>query len=106
MIGFTVISLMNITWKGNFPLYRGFRNIVKVQTAAHCHVCLQAPRGYAQKSLREHLSDHHRALFRAFMANMAISVSKPDVIFVLGQPGAGKGTQCARIVSVSVRKHE
>ena len=25
-------------------------------------------------------------------------MSKPNVVFVLGGPGAGKGTQCARIV--------
>ena len=25
-------------------------------------------------------------------------MSKPNVIFVLGGPGAGKGTQCAKIV--------
>jgi len=25
---------------------------------------------------------------------------KPQVVFVLGGPGAGKGTQCARIVEV------
>ena len=29
---------------------------------------------------------------------------KPDVVFVLGGPGAGKGTQCARIVEVSDEK--
>lgn len=27
---------------------------------------------------------------------------KPKVVFVLGGPGSGKGTQCAKIVSVSV----
>lgn len=29
------------------------------------------------------------------------TVSKPLVVFVLGGPGAGKGTQCTRIVTVS-----
>ena len=28
---------------------------------------------------------------------------KPQVVFVLGGPGAGKGTQCARIVEVGGR---
>lgn len=28
------------------------------------------------------------------------SVAKPIVIFVLGGPGAGKGTQCEKIVKV------
>jgi len=28
---------------------------------------------------------------------------KPLVVFVLGGPGAGKGTQCAKIVEVSVQ---
>jgi len=27
-------------------------------------------------------------------------MSKPNVVFVLGGPGAGKGTQCANIVEV------
>lgn len=30
-----------------------------------------------------------------------IKMSLPNVIFVLGGPGAGKGTQCAKIVEVS-----
>ena len=29
---------------------------------------------------------------------------KPLVVFVLGGPGAGKGTQCAKIVEVSVTR--
>lgn len=29
---------------------------------------------------------------------------KPKVVFVLGGPGAGKGTQCARIVEVGEKK--
>lgn len=29
---------------------------------------------------------------------------KPVVVFVLGGPGAGKGTQCARIVAVRAGK--
>jgi UMP-CMP kinase len=28
------------------------------------------------------------------------STIKPDVVFVLGAPGAGKGTQCENIVKV------
>ena len=60
-----------------------------------------------------HLSDlasSSLAFCHRFMANnMAITnnnlvETKPDVIFVLGQPGAGKGTQCARIVSVSDKR--
>ncbi len=39
-----------------------------------------------------------RVLLRAQYFSMA---SKPMVIFVLGGPGAGKGTQCANIVRVS-----
>jgi len=30
---------------------------------------------------------------------------KPQVVFVLGGPGAGKGTQCARIVEVREITH-
>ena len=30
-----------------------------------------------------------------------MAADKPVVIFVLGGPGAGKGTQCAKIVEVS-----
>ncbi|KAK9870283.1 hypothetical protein WA026_006370 [Henosepilachna vigintioctopunctata] len=30
---------------------------------------------------------------------MGINAMKPKVIFVLGAPGAGKGTQCSKIVS-------
>ena len=37
-----------------------------------------------------------RSLSRRLIASMA----KPLVVFVLGGPGAGKGTQCARIVEV------
>lgn len=29
------------------------------------------------------------------------SMAQPKVVFVLGGPGAGKGTQCQRIVKVS-----
>lgn len=31
-----------------------------------------------------------------------MSAAKPLVVFVLGGPGAGKGTQCAKIVQVSL----
>ena len=31
------------------------------------------------------------------------SVVRPIVIFVLGGPGAGKGTQCEKIVKVAVK---
>lgn len=31
---------------------------------------------------------------------------KPQVVFVLGGPGAGKGTQCSRIVEVRQGKSE
>lgn len=31
---------------------------------------------------------------------------KPQVVFVLGGPGAGKGTQCARIVEVGSERKE
>ena len=30
-----------------------------------------------------------------------MSAAKPVVIFILGGPGAGKGTQCSKIVEVS-----
>lgn len=35
-----------------------------------------------------------RSVYRQF-----ITMSKPQVVFVLGGPGAGKGTQCSNIVS-------
>lgn len=31
-----------------------------------------------------------------------MSAELPNVVFVLGGPGAGKGTQCAKIVEVSL----
>lgn len=31
---------------------------------------------------------------------LSVMMMKPQVVFVLGGPGAGKGTQCARIVEV------
>ena len=34
-----------------------------------------------------------------------MATSKPSVVFVLGGPGAGKGTQCERIVSTFGYKH-
>lgn len=41
-------------------------------------------------------------LLRAYTAGAAAAakLAKPLVIFVLGGPGAGKGTQCAKIVEV------
>ena len=41
-------------------------------------------------------------LLRAYTAAAAAAakLAKPLVIFVLGGPGAGKGTQCAKIVEV------
>jgi len=31
-----------------------------------------------------------------------VNMTKPQVVMVLGGPGAGKGTQCGKIVEVSV----
>ena len=42
----------------------------------------------------------HVLFYLAFRKGMA-SIAKPLVVFVLGGPGAGKGTQCAKIVKVS-----
>lgn len=36
------------------------------------------------------------------LVRRAMSAAKPLVVFVLGGPGAGKGTQCAKIVKVGV----
>jgi len=38
----------------------------------------------------------------AQLVRRAMSAAKPLVVFVLGGPGAGKGTQCANIVKVGV----
>ena len=32
-----------------------------------------------------------------------MATAKPWIVFVLGGPGAGKGTQCAKIVKVSIK---
>lgn len=32
-----------------------------------------------------------------------MSTSKPRVVFVLGAPGSGKGTQCEKIVKVIIQ---
>uniref|UniRef100_A0A9J7YH69 UMP-CMP kinase n=1 Tax=Cyprinus carpio carpio TaxID=630221 RepID=A0A9J7YH69_CYPCA len=44
-------------------------------------------------SLLHRLKKHPRAVHR-----LSVMMMKPQVVFVLGGPGAGKGTQCARIV--------
>jgi len=36
------------------------------------------------------------------MASTGNDSNKPKVLFVLGGPGAGKGTQCAKIVQVNL----
>jgi len=40
-------------------------------------------------------------LFSGIKTLAMSSAVKPDVVFVLGAPGAGKGTQCENIVKVS-----
>lgn len=33
-------------------------------------------------------------------------MTKPNVVFVLGGPGAGKGTQCSKIVEVGEKEND
>jgi len=40
-------------------------------------------------------------LFNGIKTLAMSSAMKPDVVFVLGAPGAGKGTQCENIFKVS-----
>lgn len=40
-------------------------------------------------------------LFNGIKTLAMSSAMKPDLVFVLGAPGAGKGTQCENIVKVS-----
>ena len=44
-------------------------------------------------------------LRRLFSSVMAPVRERFNVVFVLGGPGAGKGTQCARIVEVSLLRY-
>jgi hypothetical protein len=39
-----------------------------------------------------------KSAFQQFRAMSTSSVNLPNVLFVLGGPGAGKGTQCTRLV--------
>lgn len=41
-----------------------------------------------------------RCLSRRAFGLLTMSGSKPNVVFVLGPPGSGKGTQCQKIVEV------
>ena len=38
------------------------------------------------------------SLFAKNLRQFTIKMAKPNVIFVLGAPGSGKGTQCQKIV--------
>lgn len=46
--------------------------------------------------------------FAAYLSSSAKTVlqnmTKPNVVFVLGGPGAGKGTQCEKIVEVCTKQ--
>lgn len=39
-------------------------------------------------------------MYAKFQAEQVKAMAKPKVVFVLGGPGAGKGTQCTKIVKV------
>ena len=55
-------------------------------------------------SLEGHLMFHFTRFFGTITHSVKRAMSsavKPTVIFVLGGPGAGKGTQCEKIVKVS-----
>lgn len=52
-------------------------------------------------SLTSKVSASFRALFTLRLSRgIKMSTGNPIVVFVLGGPGAGKGTQCAKIVEV------
>ena len=44
-----------------------------------------------------------RSCLSFLVKRAAMSAAKPLVVFVLGGPGAGKGTQCAKIVEVELK---
>mmetsp|Transcript_12552 Transcript_12552/g.38353 ORF Transcript_12552/g.38353 Transcript_12552/m.38353 type:complete len:379 (-) Transcript_12552:1396-2532(-) len=63
-------------------------NVVPVLTAGLTEMCKISPRP----------SDPLEWLCQYFRTNNPASAQRPKVYFVLGGPGAGKGTQCAKIV--------
>eukprot|EP00188_Purpureofilum_apyrenoidigerum_P004076 Plantae.Rhodophyta-Purpureofilum_apyrenoidigerum.ctg4454.p1 GENE.Plantae.Rhodophyta-Purpureofilum_apyrenoidigerum.ctg4454~~Plantae.Rhodophyta-Purpureofilum_apyrenoidigerum.ctg4454.p1 ORF type:complete len:379 (-),score=77.86 Plantae.Rhodophyta-Purpureofilum_apyrenoidigerum.ctg4454:1601-2737(-) len=63
-------------------------NVVPVLTAGLTEMCKISPRP----------SDPLEWLCQYFRSNNPASAQRPKVYFVLGGPGAGKGTQCAKIV--------
>uniref|UniRef100_A0A131Y1B9 UMP-CMP kinase n=1 Tax=Ixodes ricinus TaxID=34613 RepID=A0A131Y1B9_IXORI len=75
---------------------RAFRGIASFLRTTSCRSswCLLSPATYSSE----------RLLRRAF-GLLTMSGSKPNVVFVLGPPGSGKGTQCQKIVEKFGYKH-
>ncbi|KAM7307468.1 UMP-CMP kinase 2-like isoform X1 [Ixodes scapularis] len=67
---------------------RGIASFLRT-TSGRTSWCLLSPATYSSE----------RLLRRAF-GLLTMSGSKPNVVFVLGPPGSGKGTQCQKIVEV------
>ncbi|KAH8404254.1 hypothetical protein KR215_002455 [Drosophila sulfurigaster] len=77
-------------------MWRAFTRLIAITVESSSSAQGATPHRLLTQQFQAH--SHQQINYLSLLNNRKMSSEKPKVVFVLGGPGAGKGTQCSKIV--------